>query len=168
MELEEDKKSDDVEIEIDLDSPKDTDDKNKNKEQNKVKNNIIIIEDEEFIEEQREKEKFDEVKKIVLITKYSSLEPDLFLNEFILDYKCISCGLIPSYEKAYETMCCGYLICKDCLKKLNEGKKGCPFCNIGELKTREIKKENKIFYKSFKSLIIKCPYKCDWKGMWID
>ena len=29
MELEEDKKSDDVEIEIDLDSPKDTDDKNK-------------------------------------------------------------------------------------------------------------------------------------------
>ena len=65
-------------------------------------------------------------------------------------------------------MCCGYLICKDCLKKLNEGKKGCPFCNIGELKTREIKKENKIFYKSFKSLIIKYPYKCDWKGMWID
>ena len=166
MEIEEDKKNDDIEIEIDLDVPKDTGDKIKNEEQSKVKNNIIIIEDEEFIEE--EKEKMDEIKKIVLITKYSSLEPALFLNEFIFDYKCISCGLIPSYEKANETICCGYLICGDCLKKLNEIKKGCSICNIEELKTRDIKKENKIFYKSFKSLIIKCPYKCDWKGMWVD
>ena len=168
MEIEEDKKNDDIEIDlIDLDVPIDSDEKNKKDEQSKVKNNIIIIENEEFFEAEKEKEKVNEVKKI-LITKYSSLEPNLFLNENILDYKCISCGLIPSFEKANETICCGYLICGDCLKRLNDEKKGCPFCNMGELKTRDIKKENKIFCKSFKNLIIKCPYKCDWIGMWVD
>ena len=128
MEIEEDKKNDDIEIDlIDLDVPIDSDEKNKKEEQSKVKNNIIIIENDEFFED--EKEKLNEVKKI-LITKYSSLEPNLFLNENILDYKCISCGLIPSFEKANETICCGYLICGDCLKRLNDEKKGCPFCTL--------------------------------------
>ena len=153
-----------IEIEIDKETPKDSDLKEEKKLENKTKNNIIIIENDEYIEEMKEKEKL----RLSIITKYSNLSPDLFSNEFILDYKCISCGLIPSFEKANETICCGYLICEECLEKFNEEKKGCPICNIAELKARDIKKENKIFYKSLKNLIIKCPYNCEWKGMWVD
>jgi hypothetical protein len=127
-----------------------------------VNNNSI----DKLEEEKKEKEK--EKDKLNIITKYSNLDPSLFSNEFISDYKCVSCGLIPSFEKANEIFCCGNLICELCLKKLNESLKRCPKCNNEELKTREIKKENKIFYKSFKSLLIKCPYKCDWSGMWVD
>ena len=167
MEIEENNKNDNIQIEIDMKAPKDSYDKNKNGEKNKMKNkNIIIIENDEFIEEEESKEK--EEKKLFLITKYSNLYPDLFFNEFISDYKCFSCGLIPSFEKAYESICCGYLVCENCLKKINEEKKGCPICKAEELKTRDIKKENKIFYKSFKNLIIKCPYNCDWTGIWVD
>ena len=139
--------------------------KEKKEENNKKEENI---EKEEKNEKEENIEKEEEKEKLIVITKYSSLDPDLFLNENKIDYKCIKCGLIPSFEKAYETICCGNLICEECLKKLNEDKKGCSICNIEELKTRDIKKENKIFYKSFKSLLIKCPYKCDWKGMWVD
>ena len=152
-----------IEIEIDKETPKDSVEEEK-KLENKTKNNIIIIENDEYIEEMKEKEKL----RLSIITKYSNLSPELFSNEFILDYKCISCGLIPSFEKANETICCGYLICEECLEKFNEEKKGCPICNIAELKARDIKKENKIFYKSLKNLIIKCPYNCEWKGMWVD
>ena len=65
MEIEEDKKNDDIEIDlIDLDAPIDSDEKNKKEEQSKVKNNIIIIENDEFFEDEKEKEKLNEVKKI--------------------------------------------------------------------------------------------------------
>ena len=152
---------DDMDIEIEIKVPKSSDAQNLVEGQEEKKDNKNIIKDNDT---EKEKEK----EKIILITKYSSLAPDLFYNENILDYKCILCGFIPSFEKAYEIMCCGYLICEECLKKLKEEKKGCPICKIEELKTRDIKEENKIFYKSFKSFIIKCPYKCNWKGMWID
>ena len=135
---------------------------------NNLENELIKSTDisKQSDEEVNEKEK--EKPKINLITKYSNLDPTLFLNENILDYKCISCGLIPNFEKANEIICCGYLICENCLKKFTSEKKGCPYCNTIELKTRLIKQENKIFYKSFKNFLIKCPYKCDWKGIWVD
>ena len=138
-----------------------------NKELNKLstKNDVCIKQGKEGKEENEKKEGKE---KLNIITKYSNLDPSLFSNEFILDYKCVKCGLIPSFETATEILCCGSLICEKCLNKLKDNKKGCPICNTEELKLRDIKKENKIFYKSFKSLLIKCPYKCDWKGMWVD
>ena len=163
---EEEKINNNIQEEIAEEEPQDTIENNQ--QENKIKkDNIFIIEkDETMKEEKKEKEK--EKDKLNIITKYSNLDPSLFSNEFISDYKCVSCGLIPSFEKANEIFCCGNLICELCLKKLNESLKRCPKCNNEELKTREIKKENKIFYKSFKSLLIKCPYKCDWSGMWVD
>lgn len=165
MEIEDNNQNDNIQIQINNEVVNDNNFEDMNIEKEKGKN-IFIIENDEYIEEENDKEK--EGKKLLLITKYSNLEPNLFSNEFILDYKCISCGLIPSFEKANETLCCGFLICGDCLKKYIEEKKGCPICNIKELKTRDIKQENKIFYKSFKNLIIKCPYKCEWTGIWVD
>ena len=147
-----------------VEESQDTISDNQQKMENKI-DNKLIIENNSNIEVET-KEKLN--KKLVIISKYSNLDPSLFTNEYILDYKCISCGLIPSYEKANEIICCGNLICEECLKKLKEDKKGCSICNIEELKVRSIKNENKIFYKSFKSLLIKCPYKCDWTGMWVD
>ena len=93
---------------------------------NNLENELIKSTDisKQSDEEVNEKEK--EKPKINLITKYSNLDPTLFLNENILDYKCISCGLIPSFEKANEIICCGYLICENCLKKFTSEKKGCP------------------------------------------
>ena len=147
-----------------VEESQDTINDNQQKIENKI-DNKLIIENNSNIEEET-KEKLN--KKLVIISKYSNLDPRSFTNEYILDYKCISCGLIPSYEKANEIICCGNLICEECLKKLKEDKKGCSICNIEELKVRSIKNENKIFYKSFKSLLIKCPYTCDWTGMWVD
>ena len=133
--------------------------KNSNKN---INNNIIIIENDDYNKENENE------NKIEIITKYSSLDPSLFLSEYISDYKCISCGLIPSFETSYEAICCGYLLCKECFQKLKEEKKGCPLCNNTEISTREIKKDNKIFYKSIKNFIVKCPYNCEWQGMWVD
>ena len=154
------KNNDKMHIEISNEEPQDTVMNNSQENENKG-NNKFVIENDDYIEEEKK-------EKVNIISKYSNLDPSLFTNEYILDYKCVKCGLIPSFEKANELLCCGSLICEECLKKLNESKKGCPICNIEELKVREIKKENKIFYKSFKSLFIKCPYKCDWTGMWLD
>ena len=154
-----DDEEDDMDIEIEIKVPETSDTQKLNENENEIEDNKGIIKNNNFIEEK---------EKVILITKYSSLSPDLFFNENIIDYKCISCGLIPSFEKANEVMCCGNLICEECLKKWKEEKKGCSICNKEELKTRDIKTENKIFYKSFKSFIIKCPYKCNWEGMWID
>ncbi len=44
----------------------------------------------------------------------------------------------------------------------------CPFCKSQKLAYRKIKDANKVFYKIYQNLVIKCPYKCDWKGMWSD
>ena len=156
------KNQNNIEIEIDAKAPNVSEQKKEYKLENNINSNIF--ENNNLNKEIKEDEKF----KLFLITKYSSLKPDLFSNEIISDFKCISCGLIPSFEIANETLCCGNLICQNCLKKLNEDKKGCSICNKEELKTREIKKENNIFCKTFKNFIIKCPYKCEWKGPWDD
>jgi hypothetical protein len=102
------------------------------------------------------------------ITKLSSLDPNLFSDEYIADYKCILCGLIPSYETAEESTCCGYLFCQKCKIIWLLKKKKCPKCSIpsSEIIFRNIKNNNKIFYKSLKNFIIKCPYNCEWKGPW--
>jgi hypothetical protein len=113
-------------INIPVDEPQDTIIDNHQEIENK-KNNKVIIENDSFIKKET-KEKSN--KKLIIISKYSNLEPSLFTNEYILDYKCISCGLIPSYEKANEIICCGNLICEECLKKLKEDKKGCSICTI--------------------------------------
>ena len=110
-------------------------------------------------------------KKFVPITKNSSLNPELFSLSYLSEYKCNLCGLIPSPETANEVVCCGVLFCDECLKKLlsaNEEKKECPICKSNEMKYRKIKNENKIIYKILKNLNIKCPYKCEWKGIWSD
>ena len=159
MEIENNNKNN-IEIDIEGNSPKDSD----SKKENKIENDNNMIEKNDIDEEMKQKEKL----KLFLVTKYSSLQPDLFSNEYISDFKCISCGLIPSFETASEVICCGNLICEKCLKNMVEEKKGCSICNIEELKTRNIKKENKIFCKSLKNFIIKCPYKCEWKGIWAD
>ena len=142
---------------------------------------IIFDSDEEEIKEENGKkkdvsenpnnQKNNEIKnKIIPITKYSSLDPNLFYDEFIIDYKCFLCGLIPSFETAEEVICCGYLLCEQCKKKFEEKKKICPICEIplSKIKFRKIKKFNKIFYKSLKHFLIKCPYKCTWIGFWND
>ena len=107
-------------------------------------------------------------KKIIPITKYSSLPIDLFSLSYITEYKCSLCGLIPSPESANEEIDSGNLFCEECIKK-NTTKDAEPKENkISNKIYRKIKVENKVFYKVFKNLNIKCPYKCEWKGVWAD
>ena len=105
-------------------------------------------------------------ENIIPITKYSSLSPDLFVKPIIEEYKCI-CNLIPSPEIAREKICCGTLFCDKCFKK-ESGNKECQICQSKEVKFRKIKEENKLFYKYLRNLEIKCPFKCEWKGSWMD
>lgn len=154
--------------------------KNKNKYKSKLRkkkiNNIILDSGDEKEKEKDKNKNENQIIKspnkddIIPITKYSSLDPSLFSYEYISDYKCISCGLIPSFETAYETVCCGNLVCKECFQNYGDDNDECPKCSsvFYNLQTREIKKYNKIFYKSLKNLVIKCPYKCEWIGPWID
>ena len=135
-------------------------DLNEDSDMNYLNNEYMFINNYNNIEHQETKE------KIIIFTKYSNLDPSLFLYEFISDYKCIFCKLIPNYENVNETLCCSNLICKECLDSQKDSQKNCPICNSKEMKTRSIKNDNKIFYKSFKNLIIKCPNKCDWQGIW--
>jgi hypothetical protein len=44
-------------------------------------------------------------QNIIVITKNTNLSPSLFSLSNILDYKCFSCGLIPSPECAEEVIC---------------------------------------------------------------
>ena len=129
---------------------------------NEIKINESNNEDEnnKIIEEIEEKENF------VPITKNSNLSPDLFLISSISEYKCI-CNLIPNPEIAREKICCGTLVCDKCFKQESENKE-CSVCKSKEISFRKIKEENKVFYKIFKNLKIKCPYKCEWKGAWLD
>ena len=103
------------------------------------------------------------------ITKYSSLSPDLFYLSYISEYKC-KCGLIPSPETANEIICCGVLLCEKCLDEIILGKKAkeCPFCKSSKINFRKIKDGNKIFYKTYINITLKCPYNCDWKGAYGD
>jgi len=113
-------------------------------------------------------EKKEEKQKIKPITNLSSLSLDLFSLSYIKEYKCFLCGLIPSPETAYDIICCGTLSCEECIKKMSEDTKVCPICKTPEMKNRKIKDKNKVFYKIYKNLNIKCPYKCEWKGAWME
>ena len=111
----------------------------------------------------------NEEPKIIPITKFSSLSPDLFTLPYISEYKCFVCGLIPSPETAKEKECCSVLICYECFKKQNNPENNqCLTCNSPKINYRQIKTENKIFYKTFKNIKINCPYKCEWNGAWGD
>ena len=107
-----------------------------------------------------------------LITKDSSLDSNLFINPQISDYRCIICESIPSPENAYEAICCPILFCKSCLFRWIYQNPRCPLCKKtmhNEARyIRKIKDGNKIFYKMFQKFKIKCPYGCDWTGIWLD
>ena len=111
-------------------------------------------------------------EKFIPITKNSSLNPELFSLSIISEYKCQLCGLIPSPETANEVICCGVLYCNECITKLipktKEEKMECLICKSNDMKYRKIKDENKIIYRIIKNLNIKCPYKCEWEGIWSD
>ena len=111
----------------------------------------------------------NEKPKIIPKTKFSSLSPELFSLPYISEYKCFICGLIPSPETAIEKECCSVLICYECFKKNNKSEKDpCLICKSPKINYRQIKNENKIFYKTFKNIKINCPYKCEWNGAWRD
>ena len=127
--------------------------KKEEEEETKISNDIIINE---------------EKTEIIPMTYLSSLDPELFENKFIQEFKCLECGLVPSPEKSKELICCGKLFCNKCSKKFSSENKICKNCEKEEIKFRKIKSENKIIYKTLKHMIIKCPYKCEWKGHWLD
>jgi hypothetical protein len=114
-----------------------------------------------------------EIKKpLEIVNKYSSLDTNLFLLPEISDYRCIICENIPSPENAYDAICCPIIFCKECLLKWIMQNQKCPICKK-TLKNdsgyiRSIKESNKIFYKTMKKFIIKCPYECQWNGAWED
>ena len=164
--MEEKMEKKEIEIEIINKPEKENIEDNKNLDQKELSNK----------NEQNEKELNEAVdinnnkkeSKKIPITKFSSLSPELFSISYISEYKC-KCGLIPSPEKAFELICCGILFCEECLNKfLPQKEEECPFCKSQKLAYRKIKDSNKVFYKIYQNLVIKCPYKCDWKGMWSD
>ena len=114
----------------------------------------------------------NKAQPIQLITKETSLDSNLFLNPQIFDYRCIICENIPSPEIAYEAVCCPILFCKNCIMRWVNQTPKCPLCKKplhNETKyIRNIKDNNKIFYKMFQKFKIKCPYGCEWVGIWMD
>ena len=154
----EEKNQSQSEGEINQDIKIDNEQKGKEKEINKI----------EIDNSDKNNVKKEEEKKVLVITKYSSLNPELFSLKYISEYKCQLCGLIPSPETANEIICCGILYCDECIKKIMVDKKECPICKSKDIKYRKIKDDNKVFYKTFKNLKIKCPYKCEWEGVWSD
>ena len=150
--------------------------KNKSEEENKEGNNkkepnekSNKNEDEKEINKDINKSKNIKESEKHPITKYSSLSPDLFSLSYISEYKC-KCGLIPSPETANEIICCGVLLCEKCLDEiiLEKKLKECPFCKSSKINFRKIKDGNKIFYKTYINITLKCPYNCDWKGAYGD
>ena len=157
------------------------------KEEKLVKEKKISIKElndgnkKDKLTEEKTKEK-NEKSKTSVITKNSSLSPKLFSFPYISSYECISCGLIPSPETAFEKIDEGKLICEECFKKTTPNENQEPKEEKEKEKEKDKKKEkekekpkyrkikdkNKVFYKMFKNLKIKCPYKCDWEGNWID
>ena len=111
-------------------------------------------------------------KPLEIVSKDSSLDANLFLLPEISDYRCIICENIPSPEKAYEAICCPIIFCKECLLKWIMQNPKCPICKktlrneSGYI--RDIKENNKIFYRTMKKFQIKCPYECQWTGAWED
>ena len=163
------KKTDNI-IEIKNEEENKMDNAEKVEETNKIEITIKNQKNENGFEGKSETDE-EKNKKFIPTTKNSSLNPELFSLSYISEYKCKLCGLIPSPETANEIICCGVLYCNECLQKListKEEKMECPICKSNDMKYRKIKDENKIFYKVLKNLNIKCPYKCEWEGIWSD
>ena len=123
--------------------------------------------------EEENKPKNEEVpNSLQLITNETSLDSNLFFNPQISDYRCVICECIPSPENAYEAICCPILFCKGCLMRWIYQNPKCPLCKKSmhnEAKyVRKIKEGNKIFYRMFQKFKIKCPYGCEWSGLWLD
>ena len=126
----------------------------------------------EGVNKEKTIKKIDIKIKKQIVTKDSSLDTNLFLLPEIIDYRCTICENIPNPDNAYEGICCGLLFCKDCILKWISQTPKCPICKK-ELRNEEkyirnIKDNNKIFYKTLKRFIIKCPYECEWTGPWED
>ena len=126
----------------------------------------------EGVNKEKTIKKIDIKIKKQIVTKDSSLDTNLFLLPEIIDYRCTICENIPNPDIAYEGICCGLLFCKDCILKWISQTPKCPICKK-ELRNEEkyirnIKDNNKIFYKTLKRFIIKCPYECEWTGPWED
>jgi hypothetical protein len=163
------KKTDNI-IEIKNEEENKMDNAEKVEETNKIEIAIENQKNENGVEGKSETDE-EKNKKFIPTIKNSSLNPELFSLSYISEYKCKLCGLIPSPETANEIICCGVLYCNECLKNLISTKEEaikCPICKINDMKHRKIKDENKIFYKVLKNLNLKCPYKCEWKGIWSD
>jgi hypothetical protein len=163
------KKTDNI-IEIKNEEENKMDNAEKVEETNKIEIAIENQKNENGVEGKSETDE-EKNKKFIPTTKNSSLNPELFSLSYISEYKCKLCGLIPSPETANEIICCGVLYCNECLQKListKEEKMECQICKSNDMKYRKIKDENKIFYKVLKNLNIKCPYKCEWEGIWSD
>ena len=163
-------KKTDNSIEIKNEEKNKIDNAEKKEETNKIEINIENQKNENGVEGKSETDE-EKNKKFIPTTKNSSLNPELFSLSYISEYKCKLCGLIPSPETANEIICCGILYCDECLQKListKDEKMECPICKSNDILHRKIKDGNKIFYKVLKNLNIKCPYKCEWKGIWSD
>ena len=157
-------------IEIKNDDKNKMDNPEKVEETNKTEITIENQKNENGVEDKSETNE-EKNKKFIPTTKNSSLNQELFSLSYISEYKCKLCGLIPSPETANEIICCGILYCDECLQKLlsiKDEKMECPICKSNDILYRKIKDGNKIFYKVLKNLNIKCPYKCEWEGIWAD
>lgn len=101
---------------------------------------------------------------ITIITAQSALDPDCFLEENILDFRCSICTLIPNPKDVVEVTCCGHAFCFDCLKKWYHENDSCPLCKK-DINLPSVSKVIGNFMKNFK---LKCPYNCSFKGKWIE
>ena len=106
-----------------------------------------------------------------IITKESNLSSNYFIeNNDISIFQCIICKEIPNPNLAKEVICCGHLFCKNCLEKWLNEKANCPICKI-EINDKKkiikkIKKNNKIVFRLMNQLKIRCPFECEWEGIW--
>ena len=106
-----------------------------------------------------------------IITKESNLSLNYFIeNNDISIFQCVICKEIPNPNNAIEVICCGHLFCKNCIEKWLNEKANCPICKK-EIKNQKefikiIKENNKIVFRLMNQLTIKCPFGCEWKGIW--
>ena len=130
------------------------------------------IENKENKDDKNKPNTENNTQPLQIITKETSLDSNLFFNPQIFDYRCIICENIPSPEIAYEAICCPILFCKNCIMKWINQTPKCPLCkkplHNDNKYLRNIKVDNTIFYNMFQRFKIRCPYGCQWEGIWMD
>ncbi len=88
------------------------------------------------------------------------------------NYICPLCKILPNPSTGVDTICCGQIYCKKCIKQWMKDNTKCPSCNEkfhekGDKNLRQIKDKNTILYKIIGKLILKCPNEgCNWEGLW--